>query len=84
MKEKEYLYGRLGYNAENDRYGLLDSDLWIKDGFHCGDIIEIQVEDEWIATSMEMLWEADGGIWYLTGTPFRGGNLEYLRARIEV
>lgn len=35
MREKEYLYGRLGYNTDNDRYGLLDSDLWLNDGFRC-------------------------------------------------
>lgn len=29
--------GRLGYNAENKRYGLLVSDLWENSGFHCGE-----------------------------------------------
>ena len=28
--------GRLGYNYENGRYGLLSMDLWIDTGFHCG------------------------------------------------
>lgn len=30
--------GRLGYNCENGRYGLLSMDLWIDTGFHCGDL----------------------------------------------
>ena len=29
--------GRLGYNYENGRYGLLSMDLWIDTGFHCGE-----------------------------------------------
>lgn len=29
--------GRLGYNCENGRYGLLSMDLWIDTGFHCGE-----------------------------------------------
>ena len=31
--------GRLGYNCENGRYGLLSMDLWIDTGFHCGECI---------------------------------------------
>ena len=33
-KEKK-IEGRLGYNSENGRYGLLVSDLWEHTGFHC-------------------------------------------------
>ena len=35
--DSKYIMGRLGYNSENDRYGLLVSDLWEHDGFHCGE-----------------------------------------------
>jgi hypothetical protein len=31
------IIGRLGYNSENKRYGLLVSDLWEHSGFHCGE-----------------------------------------------
>ena len=31
--------GRLGYNPANDRYGLLVSDLWVDNGFHCGECL---------------------------------------------
>lgn len=46
--------GRLGYNSANDRYGLLISDLWEHDGFHCGEGLEVLVDDEWVQTRMEM------------------------------
>lgn len=72
------IMGRLGYNSENDRYGLLVSDLWEHEGFHCGECFEVLVEDEWVHTRMEMSFERE---WYLVGTPYRG-NLEYVRARI--
>jgi Domain of unknown function (DUF5348) len=31
----------LGYNQELDRYGILEHDLWIDSGLHCGECIEI-------------------------------------------
>ncbi len=37
--------GRLGYNCENGRYGLLSMDLWIDTGFHCGECMEVLVDD---------------------------------------
>lgn len=35
------LMGIMGYNSQNDRYGLLVMDLWEIDGFHCGDRVSI-------------------------------------------
>ena len=46
--------GRLGYNSSNDRYGLLSSDLWIDTGFHCGECLEVLIDDQWVQTRMEM------------------------------
>ena len=46
--------GRLGYNSDNKRYGLLISDLWERDGFHCGECMEVMVEGEWVPTRIEM------------------------------
>lgn len=69
--------GRLGYNLENDRYGLLVSDLWEKVGFHCGERLEVMVDGKWQQTRMEMGIDRQR---YLTGTPYYG-NLEYIRAR---
>ena len=73
--------GRLGYNSSNKRYGLLVSDLWENDGFHCAEGMEVLVEDEWISTRIEMAWNENGNAWYLVGTPYYG-DLEYVRARI--
>ena len=72
--------GRLGYNSSNDRYGLLSSDLWIDTGFHCGEGLEVLVDDKWIRTRMEMNSARE---WYLVGTPYCG-DLEYVQARIPV
>ena len=71
--------GRLGYNSSNGRYGLLSSDLWIDTGFHCGQGLEVLVDDEWVQTRMEMNLARE---WYLVGTPYCG-NLEYVQARIS-
>ena len=50
-KEQEMMkQGRLGYNSSNGRYGLLSSDLWIDTGFHCGEGLEVLVDDEWVQT----------------------------------
>lgn len=75
----KYITGRLGYNSENGRYGLLVSDLWEHEGFHCGEGLEVLVDDEWVQTRMEMTSDRQ---WYLVGTPYEG-RLEYVRARIE-
>ena len=75
--------GRLGYNDSNDRYGLLVSDLWANEGFHCGEPLEVMINGKWKKTTMEMDWSCGKGIWYLTGTNLMGTELEYIRARIK-
>ena len=77
--EKALMEGRLGYNSSNDRYGLLSSDLWIDTGFHCGECLEVLIDDQWVQTRMEMNPARE---WYLVGTPYCG-DLEYIRARIQ-
>ncbi len=87
----DYIKGRLGYNSSNDRYGLLISDLWEIDGFHCGDTLEVwdYESEQWIPTRMEMHWQApsfpkkrnDG--WYLVDTPYQGAALEGLNVRVR-
>lgn len=80
---KAWMCGRLGYNSNNDRYGLLVCDLWEHDGFHCGESLQIEIDGKWVDTTMEMAWANGHGIWYLTGTDLRGDDLEYVRARIQ-
>lgn len=53
-REENYVTGRLGYNCENDRYGLLISDLWEHEGFHCGETLEVLVDNQWVHTRFEM------------------------------
>ena len=62
----EYKEGRLGYNRKNDRYGLLVTDLWEIDGFSCGNRLQVEIN----------------GDWYLTGTDFKGSELENKRVRV--
>lgn len=78
-EQKMMKQGRLGYNSSNGRYGLLSSDLWIDIGFHCGEGLEVLVDDEWVQTRMEMNLARE---WYLVGTPYCE-NLEYVQARIS-
>lgn len=78
-ERKAMIQGRLGYNSENDRYGLLVSDLWENDGFHCGECLEVMVDGKWVQTRMEMSIDHE---WYLVDTPYKG-NLEYVQARID-
>lgn len=77
---KTWIEGRLGYNSQNDRYGLLVSDLWEYDGFHCGECLQVRIDGEWVDTRMEMTSDRQ---WYLTGTDIRGEEIEYTRARIQ-
>lgn len=81
FKEEEHMIeGRLGYNPDNKRYGIIDGDTWKNKGITCGELLEVIVDDKWVQTRMEMAWEEDGQKWYLVGTPYKG-NLEYIRAR---
>lgn len=85
--------GILGYNEENDRYGLLVMDLWKVKGFHCGEGLEVwdDENEKWIPTRMEMHYQEDAFSfpkkrndgWYLVDTPFSGRALEGLRVRVE-
>lgn len=74
--------GRLGYNSDNDRYGLLVADLWEREGFHCGECLEVLVDGRWVQTRVEMKWTDKGHFWYLVGTPYYD-DLEYVRVRIR-
>ena len=79
-REGKMITGRLGYNDSNARYGLLVSDLWEVEGFHCGQHLEVLIDDQWVPTRMEMDWKKGRGYWYLVGTPYYG-DLEYVKAR---
>ena len=77
-EQKQKFQGRLGFNENNGRYGLLISDLWEKEGFHCGDCLEVLENGKWVKTHMEMSPDEE---WYLEGTSYYS-DLEYVKARI--
>lgn len=71
--------GKLWYNPENDRFGLLGADgEWIQDGLHCGDRLAVWIDGRWVPTRVEMTADE---IWYLVG--LEGMTLQGLRARID-
>ena len=39
--------GRLGYIVQTKRYGLLMGDLYVNQGFHCGQRMEVLEDGEW-------------------------------------
>lgn len=80
MAEKKI--GILGYNYENDRYGILNNmDLWEDDGLHCGAGFEVwdNKTETWIADRLEMSHNTNE--WYLVESKLKGDELEHLRIR---
>ena len=80
---KGWITGRLGYNEEEERYGLLIDDLWEREGFRCGEGLQVMVNDQWVSTRFEMGIGEGGLEWYLVDTPYRGKDIEYVQARIH-
>ena len=72
--------GRLEYSEVNDRYRVLNDDIWEFEGLHCGETLEVLVDGEWISSRIEMAWDKEGSHWYLVNTPF-WGNLKNVRVR---
>jgi len=72
--------GRLGYNIELGRYGVLVSDLWEREGLHCGECFKVFIDEEW----KEDIIEYDNKIkkWYLVKSCLIGEELEYLKVRL--
>ena len=75
------MQGKLEYNRQNDRYGLLVGDIFEKQGFSCGDTLEALIADEWRKTRIEMDWSSGKGEWYLVNTPYKG-NLNGVEVRV--
>ncbi len=71
--------GILGYNHDNDRYGILNSmDLWENEALHCGEGLEIFINDKWVADRIEMTWDKK---WYLVESKLQGNQLEGLKVK---
>lgn len=71
--------GKLGYNKQNDRFGILIDDLWVDDGLHCGECFEIFVDGEWSVDRIE--FSSKSNEWYLVYSKLSGYDLERLKVR---
>ena len=63
--------GRLAYNETDNRYCILYNDKY-GDGaynFHCGDCLDVKLNDVWIPTRIEMGCSPENNGWYLVGFP---------------
>ncbi|MCS6131417.1 hypothetical protein DWV13_07155 [Clostridium botulinum] len=70
--------GILGYNYNNERYSILNAmDLLEDSGLHCGEVLEVFIDDKWIADRIEI----GKGEWYLIYSKLHGEQLEGLRIR---
>ena len=78
----DYLQGRMGYNEQTKRFGLLVADLWKIPGLHCGRTLEYwsSDKDDWIPTRLEMKNDS----YYLIDTDIAGDDLEGLKVRIPL
>ena len=69
--------GTMIYDARNDRmdirFGLEEYD----GGLHCGECLEVKIDDQWVQTRIEMQWPDE---WYLVG--IKTNNLQGLKVRI--
>lgn len=71
--------GKLSYNYENDRYGIINSsDLWANEGLHCGESFHVLVDDKWMVDRIEM---DRSGTWYLVNSKLEGNKLEGLKIK---
>lgn len=70
---------RLAYNEELDRYGILKNNLWVDKGLHCGECIEVLINDKWIKDRIEYDHKIKN--WYLFESKLIGEQLEYLRVK---
>lgn len=70
--------GKLGYNSNNARMGILNKlDLWENNGLHCGQTIEVLINEEWKTDSLEFT----KGNWYLVNSGLIGDQIEGLKIR---
>lgn len=72
--------GKLGYNYDEKRMGILDRmDLWADTGLHCGETFEVFINGEWVADRIE--YSSKSKEWYLVYNKLTGDELEGLKVR---
>jgi hypothetical protein len=62
MEKKE---GRLFYNTAIERMNVLYNDGTTDGGLHCGQIMDVKINNKWIPTRIEMSDD-----WYLVGVGY--------------
>jgi len=67
--------GILKYNPENERMGIQKGGFWIYSGFHCGDVMEVKIDNEWQHKRIEYYEKT----WFLVDY---GEDIEGLEVRI--
>jgi hypothetical protein len=75
----EKIVGYLGYNQKSKRFGILYMDCWEDDGLHCGECIEVCINNEWVEDRIEF---SDN--WYLYDSKLKGKELEGLPVKFEM
>lgn len=53
----EKLTGKLFYNEDNDRMDILYDNGDVLGGLHCGETLDVKINDVWIPTRIEMAQE---------------------------
>ena len=71
--------GILRYNYDEKRMGILSFDLLFNSGLHCGECLEVLINDEWVADRIE--YTSRTNEWYLVNTKLQGADLEGLKVR---
>lgn len=76
--ETRETYGRLKYNTEQDRYGVIVDGEWWIEGLHCGMCFDALIGSTWTPTRIE--YAAD---WYLVEVGISGDDLQGLAVRFK-
>lgn len=69
----------LRYNYKNDRYGILEHGLWIDEGLHCGECINVYINGKWVKDTIEYDHKIKN--WYLVNSGLVGEQLEWLKVK---
>lgn len=88
MNKKEIrLTGRLHFNSQNGRWGIINSDdLWGYDGLHCGELIEWYNSNTevWVEDRIEGIYPCDSPqCWYLAISGLNGLDMNSLKVRLR-
>lgn len=70
----------LSWNDSLNKWGIVNGlDLWVLQGLHDGDKLEVKINDEWVNTIINY----HNDEWYLCWTDVRGNSLQGLEVKIR-